>query len=58
MDMIDSLEPVTLLIVAVVLVAAWILMRIAFKLTATLFRIGCFLIFLIVAAGLALSLFA
>jgi hypothetical protein len=58
MEFIDSLGPVTLLIIGVILVAGWILLRIAFKLTATLFRIGCFLIFLIIAGGLALSLFA
>lgn len=36
----------------VVLIAGWFLVRAAFRLTATLFRLGCALIFLL-AAGLA-----
>lgn len=42
-------------IVAVVLVVGWVLVRVAFKLTATLFRVGCFIIVLIVLGGLALT---
>lgn len=45
-----NLPDLTLIIgVAVVLVVGWILLRVALRLTAALFRIGCFVIFLIVA---------
>ena len=48
-------EVAPIIVIAVVLAIGWVLLRFALKLTATLFRIGCFLIFLIAAAGLAIS---
>ncbi|MCI0394928.1 MAG: hypothetical protein L0332_15390 [Chloroflexi bacterium] len=48
-------EFVPIIIIAVVLAIGWVLLRVAFKLTATLFRVGCFIILLIVAAGVALT---
>lgn len=53
MENFGDLIPVV--VVAVILVVLWVLARVAFKLTATLFRIGCFIILLIVAGGLALT---
>lgn len=50
-------ELTILIIGAAVLVGAWFLLRMALKLTAALFRIGCLFIFLlVVAAGLYLFL--
>lgn len=47
---------VTIVILAAILIVAWILLRMALRLTATLFRIGCFLIFLIVGGILLLNI--
>ncbi len=49
MESLADLIPIAVL--AVILVVGWVLLRVALKLTATLFRIGCFIIFLIVAGG-------
>ena len=46
---------VTIVILAAILIVGWILLKMALRLTATLFRIGCFLIFLIVGGALLLS---
>ena len=48
-------ELVPIAIVAVILVVAWVALRAALKLTATLFKVGCFIIFLIVVAGFILA---
>ncbi|MFZ0545880.1 MAG: hypothetical protein WAM60_10610 [Candidatus Promineifilaceae bacterium] len=53
MDNLADLLPIA--IIAVVLVVAWVLFRVAFKLTTTLFRIGCFIIVLLVLGGIALT---
>jgi uncharacterized membrane protein len=37
---------------AVMVIAAWTALRIMFKLTVTLFRIGCFLIALVIGVAL------
>jgi len=50
-------ELIPIAVIAVILVIGWVLMRVAFKLTATLFRIGCVFIVLIVIGGLALTFF-
>lgn len=56
MEDLGNLIPIA--IVAVILVVVWIFAKVAFKLTATLFKIGCFLIFLIAAGGLAIAFLA
>ena len=53
MENIGDLIPIA--VIAVILVVGWVLVRVAFKLTATLFRIGCFIILLLVLGGLALT---
>lgn len=53
MENLGDLVPIGIL--AVVLVVGLILMKVAFKITTTLFRIGCVIIVLIVLAGLALT---
>ena len=53
MDDLSNLIPIA--VIAVILVVGWVLVRVAFKLTATLFRIGCFIILLLVLGGLALT---
>jgi len=50
-------ELTRLLVLGVVLLVGLILARIALKLTASLFRIGCLSIFLIVAAVFLFNLF-
>ncbi|MCA9972278.1 MAG: hypothetical protein KC425_18780 [Anaerolineales bacterium] len=45
-----------LLILAVVLIVGLFVLRVFLKLTATLFRLGCFVVLLIVAAVYVLSL--
>lgn len=45
-----------LIMLAVVLVAGLVVLRVFLKLTATLFRVGCFAVLLIVAAVYVLSL--
>jgi hypothetical protein len=55
METIDWVGLVPLIVLAVILVVGWVLIRIAFKLTATLFRIGCFVIVLIVAGVFVLG---
>lgn len=47
---------IPLVALAIILVVGWIVVRIAFKLTATLFRLGCFIIALIVGGIFILSL--
>ena len=50
-------ELLTLVVLAVVLLGALLLLRIAFKLTSTILKLGCAIIFLIVAgAGVVLYL--
>jgi hypothetical protein len=53
MEGLGDLVPIA--IVAVVLIVGLVLLKVAFKLTATLFRIGCFIILLVVLAGVALT---
>jgi hypothetical protein len=53
MEDLGNLIPIA--IIAVVLVVGWILVKVTFKITATLFRLGCIIIFLIAAGGLALA---
>jgi hypothetical protein len=49
-------ELTQIVIVAVVLLAGLFLLRVLFKLTATLFRVGCFAILFIVAAVFVMNL--
>ncbi|MCB9419193.1 MAG: hypothetical protein H6667_05285 [Ardenticatenaceae bacterium] len=49
-------EVTQLIVLAVVLLVGLFLLRVAFKLTATLFRVGCFAILFIVAAVFVLNL--
>jgi hypothetical protein len=53
MEVLGNLIPIA--VIAVVLVVGWILVKVTFKITATLFRLGCIIIFLIAAGGLALA---
>jgi hypothetical protein len=48
---------IALAILAVILVVGWFAMRVMFKLTATLFRAGCALIFLLMAGAFVASMF-
>lgn len=52
----NTAELTQLLILGVVLLVGLFVLRVAFKLTATLFRVGCFGILLIVAAVYILRL--
>lgn len=59
MEIINSLgagEMTTLIVLAVILLGVLFLLRMAFKLTKTMFRLGCAIVFLIVA-GAAVFLF-
>jgi hypothetical protein len=48
---------VSLVVLAVILLGVLLLLRVMFKLTATLFRLGCFVIaFIVVAAALLIYL--
>ncbi len=47
-----------LAVVALMLVAGWVTLRLLFKLTVTLFRIGCIVIGLIVGIAFLATLFA
>jgi hypothetical protein len=47
---------VPLAILAVILVVGWTLLRVVLKLTATLFRVGCIIIALIVLGAFALMM--
>jgi hypothetical protein len=49
-------EVTQLIVLAVVLLVGLFLLRLVFKLTATLFRVGCFAILFIVAAVFVLNL--
>lgn len=49
-------EVTQLIILAVVLLVGLFLLRLVFKLTATLFRVGCFAILFIVAAVFVMNL--
>lgn len=49
-------EVTQLIVLAVVLLVGLFLLRMVFKLTATLFRVGCFAILFIVAAVFVLNL--
>lgn len=49
-------EVTQLIVLAVVLLVGLFLLRMLFKLTATLFRVGCFAILFIVAAVFVLNL--
>jgi hypothetical protein len=53
---VGSGELITLVVLAVVLLGILALLRIAFKLTATVFKLGCAIVFLIVA-GAAVFMF-
>lgn len=46
-----SVDIATLVILSVLLLGGLLALRVMFKLTATLFRVGCFIVFLIVAAA-------
>lgn len=57
MEIVNSLgnvELITLVVLAVVLLGILGLLRVAFKLTATVFRLGCAIVFLIVAGAAVL----
>lgn len=54
MEIINSLgtgELTTLIVLAVILLGVLFLLRMAFKLTKTMFRLGCAIVFLVVAAA-------
>lgn len=51
MELLASGDTITLVVLAVILLAGLFLLRVTFKLTATLFRVGCGLVFLIVVAA-------
>lgn len=53
---VGSGEIITLVVLAVVLLGVLALLRVAFKLTATVFKLGCAIVFLLVA-GAAVYLF-
>ena len=53
---ISTSDIVSLVVLAVILLAGLLVLRLMFKLTATLFRLGCFVIFIIVA-GVAIVLY-
>lgn len=53
---VGSGEIITLVVLAVVLLGVLGLLRVAFKLTATVFKLGCAIVFLLVA-GAAVFLF-
>lgn len=53
----SSLEIVYLAILSVLLLAGLVALRMIFKLTATLFRLGCFIVFLIVGGAAAFLFF-
>jgi hypothetical protein len=53
MENMGDLIPIGIL--AVILVVGLVSLKVAFKITTTLFRIGCVIIVLIVLAGLALT---
>ena len=52
----SSTEFSRIVTLAIILLVLLIVGRVALKLTATLFRVGCFVIFLVVAAVYAFSL--
>jgi len=59
MEVVNSVgsgEIITLVVLAVVLLGILALLRVAFKLTATVFRLGCAIVFLLVA-GAAVFIF-
>jgi hypothetical protein len=59
MEIINSIGSgniITLVVLAVILLGVLGLLRVAFKLTATVFKLGCAIVFLIVA-GAAVFLF-
>lgn len=47
---------VSLVVLAVILLAALFVLRLIFKLTATIFRLGCFIV-LVIVVGAAILLF-
>lgn len=49
----SSGDIVSLVILSILLLVGLIALRVMFKLTATLFRLGCFVVFLIVAGAAA-----
>lgn len=54
MEMINSLgtgDLTTLIVLAVILLGVLFLLRMAFKLTKTMFRLGCAIVFLVVAGA-------
>ena len=53
MNALSSGDIVSLVILSIVLLVVLLAVRMMFKLTATLFRVGCFVIFLIVAGAAA-----
>ncbi len=61
MELVNSFssgEVVYLVILSVLLLAGLVAVRVMFKLTATLFRLGCFVVFLIVAGAAAFLFFS
>jgi len=54
----SSGDVVYLVILSVLLLAGLVALRVMFKLTAALFRLGCFVIFLIVAGAGAFLFFS
>ncbi len=60
MEIIETLssgEIISLVILSILLLVGLIAVRVMFKLTATLFRVGCFVIFVIVAGAAAFLYF-
>ena len=53
MNALSSGDIVSLVVLAILLLVVLLAVRMMFKLTATLFRVGCFVIFLIVAGAAA-----
>jgi hypothetical protein len=53
MENLGDLIPIA--VIAVILAIGWVLVRVTFKITSTLFKIGCAIIVLIVLGGLALT---
>jgi hypothetical protein len=48
-----TFDPITIIIILVALVALWFVFRLVLSLTAAVFRVGCFVLFLAaVAAGI------
>ena len=57
-DVLATGDIVTLVILAVILLAVLLVLRLIFKLTATLFRLGCFIVLAIVVGAAILMYLA